>query len=476
MRVINTKIPGVKILEPKVFGDERGWFCESFRADVFSRDVCEVNFVQDNESCSRRGVVRGLHFQRPPYSQAKLVRVSRGCVLDVVVDVRGNSPTYGKYVAVELSENNHRQLFIPRGCAHGFATISDKAVFEYKCDNYYHPESEGGISIFDDTIGIDWPIPVSEMILSPKDLKHPALSESGQLFGMDGGEYIEAESTILVTGANGQLGTAFRELTCSYPKVRFLLTDVDELNLTDAGGVQRYVEKYRPDVIINCAAYTDVERAEDEPEAAELVNVGCVANLASAARSVDALLVHISTDYVYGNNEGSQPLSEDTPAIPLSVYGRTKLGSEQALAESGVRHLIVRTSWLYSPWGKNFVKTMLRLMDEKETLTVVNDQKGSPTYAPDLAEAIMALIASGAEGLYQFSGEGECSWYDFASAIGEIAGKTACIVSPCTTDEYPTKARRPAYSVMSKDKYRKQTGRTVSYWKDSLRQMLNRMK
>lgn len=473
MKVINTKIPGVKILEPKVYGDGRGWFCETFRAGAFRRYVADVAFVQDNESCSQRGVVRGLHFQRPPYSQAKLVRVSRGCVFDVVVDLRRNSPTYGEYVAVELSEENHRQLFLPRGCAHGFATISETAVFEYKCDNYYHPESEGGVSIFDDALGIEWPIPASEMILSAKDLKHPALSELGAVFGMDGDDYTEAEKTVLVTGANGQLGMAIQELISRYPKMRFLLTDVDELNLTDADAVQTYVERHKPDIIINCAAYTDVERAEDEPEKAELVNVGGVVNLARAARGVDALLVHVSTDYVFGGNVGSEPLGEDTPAMPLSVYGRTKLMSEQAVMEAGVRHLIVRTSWLYSPWGRNFVKTMLRLMGEKRTLSVVNDQKGSPTYAPDLAEAVMALIECGAEGVYHFSSEGECSWYDFAAAIGEISGKTACAVSPCTTEEYPVKARRPAYSVMSKDKYRKQTGRTVPYWKDSLKRMLD---
>lgn len=475
MRVISTKIPGVKILEPKVFGDERGWFCESFRADVFRRDVACVEFVQDNESSSQRGVVRGLHFQRPPYAQAKLVRVSRGCVLDVVVDLRRNSPTYGKYVAVELSEENHRQLFLPRGCAHGFATISERAVFEYKCDNYYHPESEGGVSIFDETLGIEWPIPASEMILSAKDLKHPALSELGEVFGMDGEGYTEAEKTVLVTGANGQLGTSIQDLISRYPKIRFKLTDVDELNLTDADAVQTYVEKHKPYIIINCAAYTDVERAEDEPDKAELVNVSSVVNLACAARSVDALLVHISTDYVFGDNVVPEPLTEATPTKPLNVYGRTKLMSEQAIEKSGVRHLIVRTSWLYSPWGKNFVKTMLRLMDEKESLSVVSDQKGSPTYAPDLAEAIMALVESGAEGLYHFSNEGECSWYEFASAIGRISGKTTCVVAPCTTAEYPTKARRPAYSVMSKDKYKAQTGRKVAQWEDSLKLMLGVM-
>lgn len=476
MKVINTEIPGVKILEPKVYGDKRGWFCETFRADLFRRDVSDVTFVQDNESCSQRNVVRGLHFQRPPHAQAKLVRVSRGCVLDVVVDLRSASPAYGKYVAVELNEDNHRQLFIPRGCAHGFATLSEIAVFEYKCDNYYHPESEGGISIFDKSIGVEWPISESEMILSGKDLVHPALTEVGDVFGIDGETYSPAERTILVTGANGQLGTAFHELLIQYPKMRFIFTDVDELDLTDSEAVDAFIQHIRPDIIINCAAYTDVERAEDEARKAEVINVESVANLAEAAREVNALLVHISTDYVFGDTIGLEPLNEETPTSPLSVYGRTKAMSEQAIEASGVRHLIVRTSWLYSPWGKNFVKTMCRFMDEKPSIKVVRDQIGTPTFAPDLAEAIMALIESGAEGLYHFSNEGECSWYEFATAIREIAGKQDCTVYPCTTEEYPTKARRPGYSVMSKDKYRRQTGKYVPYWRDSLQLMLNRMK
>lgn len=475
MNVIYTGIPGVKILEPKVYGDERGWFCETYRADVFRQDVADVVFVQDNESSSQSGVVRGLHFQRPPYAQAKLVRVSRGRVLDVVVDLRCNSPAYGKYVAVELSDENHRQLYLPRGCAHGFATLSERAVFEYKCDNYYHPEAEDGISIFDKTLDIKWPIPKEDMILSPKDMKHPLLSELGDVFGVDGEAYVDADTTVLVTGANGQLGTAFRELMSAYPKYKFIFTDIDELNLTDGLSVEAFVESAKPDIIINCAAYTDVERAEDEPGAAELINVTSVKNLAMAAKNVDAMLVHISTDYVFGDNMGTLPLNEDICAGPLNVYGHTKLQSEHEVKASGIHHLIVRTSWLYSPWGKNFVKTMLRLMDERKSISVVNDQTGSPTYAPDLAIAIMRLIESGGEGLYHFSDEGQCTWYEFACAVRDISGKVHCDINACTSEEYPTKARRPAYSVMSKEKYTRQTGDIVPHWRDSLKNMLTCM-
>lgn len=177
MEVIKTAIEGVVIIEPRIFKDSRGYFFESFSQNEFENKVHKINFVQDNESMSSYGVMRGLHFQRPPYAQSKLVRCVKGRVLDVAVDIRKGSPTFWQHVAVELSEENHRQFFIPRGFAHGFAVLSDTAVFQYKCDNFYHPEADGGISIKDETLGIDWKIPMNEAILSDKDLKHSCLRD-----------------------------------------------------------------------------------------------------------------------------------------------------------------------------------------------------------------------------------------------------------------------------------------------------------
>lgn len=177
MEVIKTDIEGVVIIEPRVFNDARGYFFESYSKREFDEKVRPVDFVQDNESCSTRGVMRGLHFQRPPYAQSKLVRCVKGRVLDVAVDIRKGSPTYGWHVAVELTEDNHRQFFIPRGFAHGFAVLSDIAVFQYKCDNYYHPEADGGISIVDPSLGIDWQLDPSQAILSDKDTRHPLLAD-----------------------------------------------------------------------------------------------------------------------------------------------------------------------------------------------------------------------------------------------------------------------------------------------------------
>lgn len=177
MNIIQTSIPSVVIIEPRLFKDDRGYFFESFSERDFNTQVREVKFVQDNESMSSYGVMRGLHFQRPPYTQSKLVRCVKGAVLDVAVDIRKGSPTYGQYVAVELTEENHRQFFVPRGFAHGFAVLSETAIFQYKCDNFYHPEADGGISILDNSLGIDWRIPTDHAILSEKDTKHPLLKD-----------------------------------------------------------------------------------------------------------------------------------------------------------------------------------------------------------------------------------------------------------------------------------------------------------
>lgn len=176
MEVIKTDIEGLLVIEPKVFGDARGYFFESFSQREFDAKVGELRFMQDNESCSRRGVMRGLHFQMPPFTQAKLVRCVRGAVLDVAVDIRRGSPTYGRHVAVELTEDNHRQFFVPKGFAHGFSVLSEVAVFQYKCDEFYHPEADAGISILDESLGIDWRIPLEEAVLSEKDTRHPLLS------------------------------------------------------------------------------------------------------------------------------------------------------------------------------------------------------------------------------------------------------------------------------------------------------------
>ena len=284
--------------------------------------------------------------------------------------------------------------------------------------------------------------------------------------------------TILVTGANGQLGSEMRRLGAISPN-NYIFTDIAELDITDQSAVAKFVATNGVNVIINCAAYTNVDKAEDEPALAELINATAVANLATAAKSVDATLIHISTDYVFGM-DGNTPRTEDMPTSPLGVYGRTKLAGEQAIAAVGCKYLIFRTAWLYSEFGTNFLKTILRLTAERPTLNVVFDQVGTPTYAGDLAVLIFSIIEydtyEGNEGIYHFSNEGVCSWYDFATEIALAAGHTECKITPCRSNEFPSKVTRPAYSVLDKSKVKRTFDVEIPYWRDSMTHCINRLK
>lgn len=281
---------------------------------------------------------------------------------------------------------------------------------------------------------------------------------------------------ILVTGANGQLGNEMRRLGAVSPN-EYIFTDVAELDITNKDAVMAFVEEQNVDVIVNCAAYTNVDKAEDDEVTAELINATAVRNLAEAAKATDGTLFHVSTDYVFGA-EGNTPRSEDMPLNPLGAYGRTKLHGEQAIAEVGAKAIIIRTAWLYSEFGNNFLKTMLRLTAEKESLNVVFDQVGSPTYAGDLALAIFSIIEGGVyvgnEGVYHFSNEGVCSWYDFATEIAAAAGHE-CVVMPCHSNEFPSKVTRPPFSVLDKTKIKTTFGIEIPHWRDSMLYCLQRL-
>lgn len=280
---------------------------------------------------------------------------------------------------------------------------------------------------------------------------------------------------ILVTGANGQLGNEMR-IVSRGSKDQYIFTDVAELDITDAAAVEKMVADNKVEVIINCAAYTNVDKAEDDYDLAELLNATAVKNLATAIKRNDGTLIHISTDYVFGGTKNNTPCGEDEPANPTGVYGVTKLHGEQAIEDVGCKHLIIRTAWLYSEFGKNFVKTMLNLTATKPSLNVVFDQVGSPTYAYDLAQAIFTIVENckyeGKDGIYHYSNEGVCSWYDFTKMIAEYAGHTACDIQPCHSNEFPSKVVRPSYSVLDKTKIKNTFGIRIPYWTDSLKQCL----
>lgn len=281
---------------------------------------------------------------------------------------------------------------------------------------------------------------------------------------------------ILVTGANGQLGSEMRRLGMASPN-EYIFTDVAELDITVGAVVKSFAVENNINVIVNCAAYTAVDKAEDDEAMAELINATAVRNLAEAAKEVDATLFHVSTDYVFGA-EGNTPRTEDMPTNPLGVYGRTKLRGEQAIAEVGAKAIIIRTAWLYSEYGNNFLKTMLRLTKERETLSVVFDQVGTPTYAGDLAMTIFSIIEGdyykGNEGIYHFSNEGVCSWYDFAREIATAMGHS-CNINPCHSSEFPSKVTRPPYSVLDKTKIKSTFGVDIPHWRESMIYCLKRI-
>ena len=281
---------------------------------------------------------------------------------------------------------------------------------------------------------------------------------------------------VLITGANGQLGNEMRRLGAVSPN-EYLFTDVAELDITDKAAVAEFVKSNNVEIIVNCAAYTNVDKAEDDEATAELINATAVRNLAEAVKAADGTLFHVSTDYVFGS-EGNTPRTEDMPTNPLGVYGKTKLHGEQAIAEVGAKAIIIRTAWLYAEFGNNFLKTMLRLTAEKESLNVVFDQVGSPTYAGDLALAIFSIIEGGVyagnEGVYHFSNEGVCSWYDFATEIAAAAGHE-CVVMPCHSNEFPSKVTRPPFSVLDKTKIKTTFGIEIPHWRDSMLYCLQRL-
>ncbi len=318
---------------------------------------------------------------------------------------------------------------------------------------------------------------------------------------------------ILVTGANGQLGNEMqiigRELECRQSGYvddcgfNFFFTDVTGcsagedsvkernsseisfLDITNAGSVEAFVAEHNIECIVNCAAYTNVDAAEDNVDLAALLNAKAVGNLAAAMEKANGLLVHISTDYVFGGNKNNTPCNENEQANPTGVYGMTKLQGEEAIKAVGCKYIILRTAWLYSEFGKNFVKTMLSLTASKPELNVVFDQVGTPTYALDLAKAIMVVLedykkekgqeAYAKTGIYHYSNEGVCSWYDFAKAIAELSGNTACNIKPCHSNEFPSKVVRPSYSVLDKTKIKSTFGVEIPYWVSSLKECMGKL-
>lgn len=287
---------------------------------------------------------------------------------------------------------------------------------------------------------------------------------------------------ILVTGANGQLGNEIR-IVSKTSSDNYLFTDVSEqegnattfLDITDLEAIRQIVKENNIEVIVNCAAFTNVDAAETSEAIAEKLNAIAPENLAKAMKEVDGTLIHISTDYVFGKEPYNTPCKETQKGTPTGVYGKTKLHGEQNIIATGCKYVIIRTAWLYSEYGKNFCKTMLNLTATKPQLKVVFDQCGTPTYAYDLALAITEILKSPVVGIYHYSNEGVCSWYDFTKMIAEYAGNAECDIQPCHSDEFPSVVTRPSYSVLDKTKIKTTYNITIPYWTESLKKCISNL-
>ncbi len=460
-----TNLKDCYILEPKRFGDERGYF-----ESVTEKELKDLGFnkiFQVSNSLSGKGIVRGLHFQKDPYCQAKVVRCHRGAVLDVVVDVREDSETYGKWTSVYLTPENGRMLYVPRGFAHGFVSLKEDTLFEYYVDNVYMPRMEGGILWNDPNLDINWDeifekYDIEKPVLSVKDQDRVTLEESNVKF------YREPRR-FLITGFTGQLGYDIAKELEERGEYDYLALSSKDMDITNREQVMKVVKNYKPDVIFHCAAWTAVDKAEDMIEEATKVNVQGTKNLTDASLEVGAKILYMSTDYVFDGKKEGLYTEEDTPN-PMNVYGKTKLQGEEEIKRNP-NHFITRISWVFGINGNNFVKTMLKLSENYDTLNVVDDQIGSPTYTKDLANLLVEMSYTDKYGTYHVNNDGYCSWAEFAKYIMESNEKTTKI-NPVTTEEYSEltgtkQAYRPRNSKLSKEKLVENGFAMLPSWQDA---------
>ena len=468
MKKIETELLDCYILEPERFGDERGYF-----ESVTKEQLEELGFrgiYQVSNSKSGKGIVRGLHFQKDPYCQAKVVRCHRGGVLDVVVDMRKDSETFGKYTAVELTPENGRMLYVPRGFAHGFVSLTDDTLFEYYVDNKYMPRMEGGILWNDPELSINWDeifleFGIEDAILSAKDKDRITLKESDV-------EFNRKPKRFLITGYKGQLGYDIaRELT-ERGEYEFLATDIDKMDITNREEVMDIVKSYNPDVIFHCAAWTQVDKAEESElkEKVRKINVEGTKNLVDASIEVGAKIIYMSTDYVFdGEKDGLY--KEDDKVNPKSVYGQTKFEGEEEVRRNP-NHFITRISWVFGINGNNFIKTMLNLAEKYDEVSVVDDQIGSPTYTVDLARLLVEMSFTEKYGTYHVNNSGYCSWAEFADYIFKSNNKDTKVNFVSTEKYYEGKdmskiAYRPRNSKLDKSKLVEAGFEELPSWQDA---------
>ena len=464
---IETGIAGLYILEPTVFGDERGFFLETYNKKEFEEISIFEEFVQDNHSKSKKGVLRGLHFQTK-HSQGKLVRVIKGSVYDIAVDIRKNSSTFGKWHGIELSAENKKMFFIPKGFAHGFLTLEDDTEFQYKCTDLYMPQYDSGIMWNDKDININWNfekygLKEEDIVLSEKDKKHQSFKEYTE-------KYIG--ENVLLTGADGQLGQDFQKLLDKLG-IKYTTTDYKELDVTDKEKVKEFVESNNFTMIINCAAYNNVDKAEEESEKCYALNSHVPKYLAEICKEKNIVFVTYSTDFVFDGEKEIPYIEEDIPN-PLSIYSKAKLEGERYSLEYE-KSFVIRTSWVFGMGNNNFCKQVINWSKGKDKLRIVDDQISSPTYSKDLAEYSWELIQTDKYGLYHLSNDGEASKFEQAQYILKKIGWNG-ILERAKTKDFPLPAKRAEYSKLDSSKLEGVIDKKIPHWKSGIDRFLEEMK
>ncbi|MBO6195008.1 MAG: dTDP-4-dehydrorhamnose reductase [Bacilli bacterium] len=474
------------------FGDSRGFFSPRFIQKELDENIPNKVFegtVQENASKSQKGVIRGLHYQLDPKCQTKLVGVTEGEAIDVIVDIRPDSPTFKKWLGIKLRPYE-KQLLVPKGFAHGFIALKDNTIFHYLVDNDYAPNMEAGIPWDDKSVNIDWKsifesndIKENELLTSDKDKMHSTLDEKikndeipfkkSDLKPSE--KYYNSRCKVMVTGGAGQLGyDVIKELEKRGYKDIYAPT-IEELDLTDKEAVDKYMDEIKPNLVIHCAAYTAVDAAEDDKEKAGNINIDATDYISNKCKEFDSKLIYISTDYVFDGNKDLNEVYEVTDETnPQSVYGLTKLMGERK-ALNNPKTFVVRTSWVFGINGKNFMKTMLNLSETKNELNVVSDQYGSPTYTVDLARLLVDMVGTEKYGLYHANNEGYCNWAEFAEEIFR-QNKKNVKVNHVTSEEYPQKAYRPKNSKLSKNALIDNDFDLLPAWKDAVRRYSKELK
>ena len=476
MNKIETELKDCFILEPKRFGDNRGYFSSVTNFDIQSLGFNDIN--QISNSMSNKGIVRGLHFQKEPYCQAKVVRCHQGAVLDVVVDVRKGSPTYGKSIAVELTPENGRMLYVPRGFAHGFVSLKDNTLFEYYVDNKYMPSYEDGILWNDPDLGINW-----DEIFKKYDIKEPILSEKDKVrlpLKDTKIDFNYEPKKFLVTGVKGQLGYDIVRELHKRGEYNILALDLPELDITNEQDVHRVINEYKPDVIFHCAAWTNVDGAEDKELKNKVydVNVNGTKYLTDASIDVGAKMIYMSTDYVFdGTKEGKY--TEDDKTNPVSQYGLTKFLGEE-MVRKNPNHFITRISWVFGIHGKNFVKTMVNAGKTHDQLSVVYDQVGCPTYTVDLSRLLVEMAYSDKFGTYHVNNEGDCSWAELAEYAVKAYGLNSHVNFVTTEEYYKGKdtskiANRPENGIKDTSKLKEAGFAPLPEWQDAVDRYLDEL-